>query len=120
MPELRAGVPGGLQPGQQPARGDLPELQDEFPSSEVRNTFCTCFPSWPPVLFGGGDNRVIVNKFMWDYPDDGLARLFYQRRPARVLAAETLGRDRLPLSGGEPATAGPAARIYRTCGWIRT
>ena len=29
-------------------------------------------------LFGGGDNRVIVDKFMWDYPDDGLARLFYR------------------------------------------
>ena len=29
-------------------------------------------------MFGGGDNRVIVNKFMWDYPEDGLAKLFYR------------------------------------------
>ena len=55
-----------------------PNCKYEFPSSEVRKTFCTCFPSWPPAVFGGGDNRVIVDKFMWDYPDDGLARLFYR------------------------------------------
>jgi signal peptidase I len=55
-----------------------PNCKYEFPSSEVRKTFCTCFPSWPPELFGGGDNRVIVDKFMWDDPQDGLARLFYR------------------------------------------
>ena len=55
-----------------------PNCKYEFPSSEVRKTFCTCFPAWPPAVFGGGDNRVIVNKFMWDYPDDGLARRFYR------------------------------------------
>ncbi len=63
-----------------------PNCKYEFPSSEVRNTFCTCFPSWPPVLFGGGDNRVIVNKFMWDYPDDGLARLFYRSGGLRAFS----------------------------------
>ena len=54
-----------------------PNCNYEFPQSKVRNTFCTCFPAWPPALFGSGDNRVIVNKYMWDYPEDGLARLFY-------------------------------------------
>lgn len=55
-----------------------PNCKYEFPASEVRKTFCTCFPAWPPFLFGGGDNRVIVDKFMWDYPEDGLARPFYR------------------------------------------
>jgi signal peptidase I len=55
-----------------------PNCKYEFPTAEVRKTFCTCFPSWPPALFGGGDNRVIVDKFMWDYSEDGLARRFYR------------------------------------------
>lgn len=55
-----------------------PNCKYKFPPPEVRKTFCTCFPAWPPDLFGRGDNRVIVDKFMWDYPDDGLARLFYR------------------------------------------
>ena len=34
---------------------------------------CSCFPSWPRVLFSAGGNRVIVNKFLcgFDHSDRG-------------------------------------------------
>jgi signal peptidase I len=64
-----------------------PNCKYEFLPAEVRKTLCTCFPSWPPALFGGGDNRVIVDKFMWDYPDDGLARLLYRSGLLRAFSS---------------------------------
>jgi signal peptidase I len=64
-----------------------PNCGYEFPPSEVRRTFCTCFPSWPPFLFGRGDNRVIVDKFLWDYSGDALAGLFYRGGLHRALSA---------------------------------
>ena len=63
-----------------------PNCKYEFTASDVRKTLCTCFPSWPPYLFGRGDNRVIVDKFMWDYPEDALASRFYRSGFSREFA----------------------------------
>jgi signal peptidase I len=63
-----------------------PNCKYAFSREEIHNALCTCFPPWPPSLFGRGDNRVIVGKFMWDYPDDGLARLFYRSGLPRAFA----------------------------------
>ncbi len=78
-------VDGNLGASSEPA-AICPNCQYEFPLWEVRRTFCTCFPSWPPFLFGRGDNRVIVDKFVWDYPEDGLATHFYRSGLPREFA----------------------------------
>jgi len=57
-----------------------------FSREEVANTFCTCFPAWPPALFRHGDNRVIVDKFMWDFSADAIARGFYRRPIPRTFS----------------------------------
>jgi signal peptidase I len=90
-----------------------PNCRYQFPQSVVRNTHCTCFPSWPPVLFGRGDNRVIVDKFLWDYPNDALARLFYRSGLTRAFST--------PKRWDVIVFHCPVADLYcPTCGTVRS
>ena len=57
-----------------------------FQPEEVANTFCTCFPAWPQALFKRGDNRVIVDKFMWDFTADPIAHAFYRKPVPRAFS----------------------------------
>ena len=54
-----------------------PNCKYEFPPAKPRKPLSAYLPARLAVLFGGG-NRVIVNKFAWDYSEDGLARPFYR------------------------------------------
>ncbi len=64
-------------PGSGSAVAVCPNCKYEFPPAEPLKPPSKFCPPWLALLLGGG-NRVIVDRFMWDYPDDRLAKLFYR------------------------------------------
>jgi signal peptidase I len=46
-------------------RARCPNCGYDFSDYEILSRVCDCFPSWPRRFFWRGDNRVMVNKFLW-------------------------------------------------------
>ena len=77
VPELRPGVPGGCEPRHRQHGRRLSELRIRIPAGESPQTVSAYLPrGWPSC--SAADNRVIVDKFMWDYSGGRTREAFYR------------------------------------------
>jgi signal peptidase I len=103
-----ASATAGLSSGR--AVAICPDCKYEFPPAKPRKPLSAYLPARLAVLLCGG-NRVIVDRCAWDYPDGGLARLFYRSGLPRAFSP--------PKRWDVIVFQCPVADLYcRTCGIV--
>ncbi len=104
VPELRTGVPGGCEPGDQRVRRHLPELQLRIPAVESPEHVLHLLPGVAACSVRQRGQPRDREQIHVGLPGGWAGQaLLPQRLAARVLAAETLGCDRVSLSGRQSA-----------------